>query len=483
MWQKQWNKTEEWTKKPISDKKNWDVIVIGAGMAGILTAYYLQKEGKQVLVLEADAIASGQTGHTTAKITSQHDIKYSRLVKTVGEKIAGLYARANEDAIAEYERLIQEERISCGFERVPAYLYTCGDAEGLQEEARIAASLGVDACFTRETELPFPITGAVCFRNQAQFFPLEFVSGIASALDIREHTRVLKIRGHRVVTEKGVFTARDIVLTTHYPFKNVPGFYFLRQHQERSYVLALSGCKPIQGMYYGVDADGISLRQAGEYLLLGGGSHRTGKKPVEDTYTFLECKAAEYFPQGKEEARWSAQDCMPHDGLPFIGRYSIFTPHLYVATGFQKWGMTTSCVAAMLLRDLLQGKKNPYERVFSPQRLHVRAGMKAFLQDVGMSTKGLWRGFFHRPQEDAVVLACGQGGIVTLDGERYACYRDERGKLHKISPKCPHLGCELAWNEAEKSWDCPCHGSRFDVNGNVLDNPANQDAGKKRYVQ
>ena len=248
-----------------------DVIVIGAGMAGILTAYYLKERGKNVLVLEADKIASGQTERTTAKITSQHGLKYSTLINTMGIKKAEMYAKANEEAIREYERLIKNHRISCQFEIVPAYLYTLQNEATLKKEEQAAKRLGIDAFFARETELPFPVAGALCFQNQAQFSPLEFIRYLSSNLEIWEQTKVTAVRGNQVVTNGRVLTADKIVVATHYPFLNIPGFYFLRQHQERSYVLALSGCRKINGMYYGVDKEGLSLRQAGDTLLLGGG--------------------------------------------------------------------------------------------------------------------------------------------------------------------------------------------------------------------
>lgn len=415
-----------------------EVIVIGAGMAGLLIAYYLQEAGRQVLVLEADKIASGQTGNTTAKITSQHGLKYSSLMYTIGRKKAELYAKANEQAIREYERLIREKKIECGFKRLPAYLYSTESEELLKREARAAALLGIDAFFTKETELPFPVAGAVGFRGQAQFSPLEFIRSIAAELEIWEGKRVTAIRGNKVVIGKQVMSANQIIVATHYPIKDFPGFFFGRQHQERSYVLALSGCERIEGMYYGIESDGLSLRQAGDYLLLGGGSHRTGDHKKEGGYEFLVRAAEKYFPKGNEDARWSAQDCMPHDGIPFIGRYSVFTPNLYVATGFQKWGMTSSMIAALLLKDELAGKDNPYKSVFSPQRFHFFAGEGKQIVDTGISIKGLMS-----------------------------------GRINKEAPRCPHMGCKLVFNPHERSWDCPCHGSRFDLEGRLVDNPAN----------
>lgn len=423
-------------KQHAAYNNHWDVIVIGAGLSGLLTAYYLKKKGKNVLVLEADRIASGQTERTTAKMTSQHDIKYSKLIKTIGLKKAEMYAKANEAAINEYERLINEQGIECDFKRVPAYLYTLEDEKKLEEETKAALRLGTDAYLTKETELPFPVKCAMCFPEQAQFSPLKFLKHISSELDILEHTKVNKIKGNKVITDDKVFTAEKIVMAAHYPFRNFPGFYFLRQHQERSFVLALSGCTPIKGMYYGIDKNGLSFRQSGDVLLLGGGKRRTGKNEKGGAFAMLRSAAAEYYPQSKEISCWAAQDCMPHDGIPFIGRFSIFTPNLYVITGFQKWGITTSMVAAMIISDAVCGVKNPYSKVFRPQRCNVAAGIGKLLVDLGESIKGLSKGWFN-----------------------------------KKTKRCAHLGCELVWNEDEKSWDCPCHGSRYDSDGKILDNP------------
>lgn len=446
LWRKQTNLSDT-ELKDMQDQSpasyHRDIIVVGAGMAGLLIAYYLKEHGKNVLVLEADVIASGQTERTTAKITSQHALKYSKLIRQLGTEKARMYAQANEGAIREYERLIQSKGIECQFERRNAYLYTLQDDKQIEEEAKAALSLGIDASVTTETELPFSVEAAVCFQNQAQFQPLEFIRHIASELEIAEHTQVTAVKGNQVLTNRGAFSADRIVVATHYPLRNVPGFYFLRQHQERSYVLALSGCKKLEGMYYGIDQGGLSLRQAGDVLLLGGSARRTGQNESGGAYNALVATAKQYFPEGKEVTRWSAQDCMPHDGIPFIGKYSIFTPNLYVATGFQKWGMTTSMVAAMILRDELCGIENPYRELFSPQRMNVRAGIGNLFLDIGMSVNGLVKGLFRRLQK---------------------------------KPYCAHMGCALTWNPDEQSWDCPCHGSRFEADGTLLDNPAKKCA-------
>ena len=417
-------------------KTQRDVIVIGAGMAGLLTAYFLQKEGRDVLVLEANEVASGQTGRTTAKITSQHGLKYAKLIKQVGKKRALMYAQANEQAISEYERLVRELDIDCDFRRTNAFLYTTSQEWLLEKEYKATRLLGIDSFLTTDTELPFFISGALGFRNQAQFLPHPFIKRISQELEILEHTKVKKVCRHLVMTEDGFYTAEHIVIATHYPIVNAPGFYFARQHRERSYVLKLSNCRPIKNMYYSIDEHGLSFRQAGDFLILGGGAHRTGKNKPVSSYDFLSHARDTYFPQSEIVDKWSAQDCMPHDGIPFIGKYSVIHPNWYVATGFQKWGMTTSMIAARIISDAICGRAPLYAKVFSPQRFLLRASFKDAFLDSLISVKSLVCGAFCRK-----------------------------------SPRCSHLGCKLVWNPNEQTWDCPCHDSRYTENGAILDNP------------
>ena len=443
-------------------------VVIGAGIAGLLIAYLLQEKGQDVIVLEAKEVASGQTKNTTAKITSQHGAIYYDMIKNVGLERAKGYAQANEEAIRKYKEMITKEGISCQFEELPSFLYSLKERgmEKLKKEAKAAQSLGIHAEYLQGnqiTELPFGVMGAVRFDGQAQFHPLEFLQEIAKKLTIYEHTKVLEVDDCFVITEKGVVVAENVIFATHYPFPIVPGYYFLRQHQSRSYALALEGVgapKQLNGMYYGIDRDGLSFRTANGRLILGGSSHRTGKQKQEKfrayinqnsnkkdniraqkgNFAYLRKRADFFYPEVEEVAYWAAQDCMPHDGIPFIGTFSIKKENWYVATGFQKWGMTTAMVSAMIISDKIIGQKNPYEKVFSPQRLLLRAGMKNFLMDVGESTLGLMKGVFVKKEQ-----------------------------------KCSHMGCALHWNAEEESWDCPCHGSRFNKEGEIIDNPAQND--------
>lgn len=420
-----------------------DTAVIGGGMAGILTACLLQEKGISCVVLEANRIGGGQTGGTTAKVTSQHHLIYDKLIKSRGLDIAEQYARANQGAIENYRRLIVSRKIACDWTEAPAYLYTQNNLAALQKECEAARMLGISAEVVRAPELPFTVAGALMFAGQAHFHPLKFLAGIAEEVRVYEHSRVLHVDEHEIAMERGAVKAENIVFATHYPFVNVPGYYFLKMHQERSYVLALENGKMssgLKGMYLGIDEGGLSLRSWNGYLLLGGEGHRTGENTEGGQYQRLERAAAKYFPESKIAAKWSAQDCMTLDQIPYIGRYGHIRKNWYVATGFGKWGMTSSMVSAMLLSDMIAGKENPNVEVFSPQRSAVGKSLKNALNETGHAVRGL-----------------------------------AGGKEVQHPLRCTHLGCHLTWNPEEGTYDCPCHGSRFDEKGNLIDGPAQED--------
>lgn len=471
-----WSETAEIPgREALSGNLSAEVAVIGAGMAGILTAYLLQKQGKQVVVLEAERIGSGQTKNTTAKITSQHSLIYDRLIREFGMDKAQQYASANEAAIAMYRSIIALEGIDCHFESRPAFLYSTEESAPLMREAEAAASLGIAATFTTDTTLPFPISGAVRFEGQAQFHPLDFLCGISKELTIFENTKVKQVDGNRLITDKGIVTADHVVFATHYPFPALQGLYIARMYQERSYVVTLEDAQELDGMYIGIDEDGLSMRNMGSLLLLGGGKHRTGENSGGGRYATLRHRAKQLWNGSREVASWSAQDCITLDGIPYIGKLCVTTPDWYVATGFGKWGMTSSMVAAMLLSDRICGRENPNEKVFCPQRLNLQASGKELIENTAQSIKGLSRHFFASARADVADLPCGHGGVVEYEEGKAGVYKDENGEIFVVSVRCPHLGCELEWNPDEKSWDCPCHGSRFDYHGRLIDNPAQED--------
>ena len=398
-------------------------------------------------------------------------------IEKKGRDAAGQYVRANQAAVEEYKRIVEEERIDCDLEEKDSYVYS-RDEKKLKDEAEAAAELGIEASFEPCIEIPVSCSGAVRFARQAQFHPLKFIRALAEKLTIYEDTPVKEVGEHTVKTPCGSVRAEKIVFATHYPFVNFPGMYFIRMHQERSYVLALEDTEPINGMYIGDGKDTLSFRQFDRYLLFGGEGHRTGEnkeggKYAGGSYAGLREAAGKLYPQSREAAFWSAQDCITADNVPFIGRYASDRSDWFVATGFQKWGMTSSMVSAMIIRDMICGTENPWAEVFSPSRFSAEE-IPQIMKDSGKAVKGLTKRFFHIPDETSARLAPGHGAVVETESGKAGVYKTEDQKIYKVDIVCPHLGCELVWNPDEKTWDCPCHGSRFNYKGNLIEGPAQE---------
>lgn len=471
-----WSESCKFRKREALNKDiKTDVLVIGAGIAGILTAHMLKKKGREVVLIDAAEIASGNTKNTTAKITSQHDLIYSKLITEFGEEKARQYAKANELAIKKYKEIIEDKRIECDFEEKSAYVYSLNEVDVLKEEVEAAKKLGIDAEFVQEVNLPFKIKGAVKFNNQAQFNPLKFLRGISNELVIYENTRALEIKENLVVTSGGNITANNIVVATHYPIMNAPGYYFMKMHQERSYVLALENTSEIDGMYIDLNKEGYSFRTYNNLLLLGGISHRTGENEEGGSYDELRKVVKKLYPKAKEKYYWSAQDCMTIDGIPYIGRYSNETPNIYVATGFNKWGMTSSMVSAMIISDMILEKENDFSEIFSPRRFDLSLSINNIANDLIETAKNFIAQKVYIPSSEIEHIKNGHGGIIEYNGEKVGVYKDKEGKEFFVSTKCTHLGCQLSWNADELTWDCPCHGSRFDYKGRLIGSPATKD--------
>lgn len=463
-------------RESLSKDIECDIVVIGAGMAGILTAYMLKKSGKEIVVIDAKRIGSGVTKNTTAKITSQHDLIYHKLIKEFGEKSARQYAKANELAIQKYKEIIDTENINCDFEHKDAYVYSLHNIHSLKGEYSAAKKLGIDAELVDEVSLPLKVKGALKFKNQAQFHPLKFLNAISENLTIYENTTALDITEENVVVTKDdkKIKANKIVVATHYPFLNTPGFYFMRMHQERSHVLALENAQDVNGMYIDVDKNGYSFRNYKNLLIFGGISQRTGENQHGGAYDELRKAAKELYPNSIEKYHWSAQDCMTLDNIPYIGHYSSKTPNIYVETGFKKWGMTSSMVAAMIISDMILEKENDFSDIFSPRRFDLSASMKNAAIDLVTTASKFIGQKINIPDESFGSIAKGHAGIVEYEGRKAGVYRDKNGKIFVVSTKCAHLGCELQWNADELTWDCPCHGSRFDYKGNWIESPTNK---------
>lgn len=443
-----------------------EVLIIGGGMAGLLIGYLLKENGINATIIEANKICSGQTKNTTAKITSQHGIIYSKIEKHYGIEFAKQYAKANENAIAEYERIINSNNIKCHFEKTNAYLYSTDNTDNILKEMEIAKHCKIKCHFESETELPLKSTGAIVFENQAQFHPLRFAEFIARNLTIYENTPAIKIEGKTVITPKAKISANKIVVACHYPFINFPSQYFLRMSQERSYVLALenTGAK-LHGMYIGEDNNSLSIRRYKDYILLGDKNHRTGLAPVQNPFDALEIEAHKLFPSCKIASKWSAQDCITIDGLPYIGRFDSNNADIYIATGFNKWGMTNSMVSARIITDMLCNFENENSDVFSPSRFSISASIRNIIDNSIETIKGF---------SSHLLPPINKAMEIKYNGKKAGAYTDSSGKTYIVSLVCPHLKCKLNWNHTTKTWDCPCHGSRFSYKGELLDNPAQQ---------
>ena len=426
-----WQSTADLPQFPALDgDADTDVLIIGGGIAGLLTAYRLHQRGVPYMLVEKDRICGGVTGLTTAKITVQHGLIYNKLLRSAGTDKTKMYLRANQAALDEFARLAAD--IDCDFERRDSYVYS-DDRGALSSELSALRRLGADAELCDSVPLPLSCAGAVKINGQAQFHPLKFLAEIARGLNIYEHTKVLEMVGTTALTSEGKIRAKRVVACTHFPFINKHGSYFLKLYQHRSYVLALENAADVGGMYVSDKKTGLSFRNYGNLLLLVGGGHRTGKC---DGWRELREFAARYYPRSVERYHWAAQDCISLDGVPYIGHYSARTPDFYVASGFNKWGMTGAMLSAMLLGNLLLGERSDYAEVFNPSRSILK------------------------PQ-------------LLLNG-----LEATKNLLTPSAKRCPHMGCALKWNPAERSWDCPCHGSRFAQSGRVLDNPASGDLRK-----
>lgn len=427
IWDSEFEKTLKFNK--LNGDIKTDVLIIGGGLSGILSAYMLKNNGVNCVVAEADKVCNGVTGRTTAKITFQHGLVYGKIINRYGLEKAELYYKSQRLAVEKFCEL--SDKIDCDFEKCSSVVYSVDNRRKIENEITALDKIGCKAEFCSETELPFSVSGAVKIKDQARFHPLKFVSSIAKDLPIYENTKILELRPDGAVTNNGIIKAKKIIVATHFPFINKHGGYFLKMYQHRSYVIALENAVEIKDMYVDEDMKGLSFRNHNGLLLLGGGSHRTGAKG--GGWNELRKFADRYYKGSREISAWATQDCMTLDSIPYIGQYSKSTPNLYVATGFNKWGMTSSMTAAMLLCDLVRGRENEYTDLYSPSRSIIHPQLAVNMLE---SAKGL---------------------------------------LTPTLPRCPHLGCALKYNKQEHSWDCPCHGSRFDKEGRLLNNPATDD--------
>lgn len=480
------NSTDETNYPAITEDVSVDAAIIGGGLAGISAAWLLKQEGLRVAVAEADRICQGTTGHSTAKITSQHDLIYAHIVRQFGKELAKQYAEANETAIRTMADLVQEQKIDCDFSWQPAYVYTEQDkyVEKIRKEAETAGELGIEADFLEHLELPIPVKAALKFNNQAQFHPRKYVQSLANLIpgdgsEIFEKTAVVAVEEGgicTVLTRSGKKIRADkVIVASHFPIHDGLGMYFARMYPERSYILGVrtEGELP-QGMYVSAESPGRSIRTqpyGNETMLLVAGEHHKAARGEEYShYENLRDFAISNFAVTDIPFRWSTQDYSTMDKIPYIGAIRSGSSNIFVATGFRKWGISTSTAAAMIIRDIIVWGSSPWQDVFNPQRgIKLDSAGKLFSINADVAKElvsGKLMGPGHEPIRE------GEAGIAEVEGHKAGVYRDEEGQLHAVDITCTHFGCELKWNSAEKTWDCPCHGSRFSYSGEVVEGPA-----------
>ena len=481
-----WVETSPPTAYPaLEEDVTVDVAVLGGGIAGLTAALLVARSGASVGLVDAGKVAQGVSGHSTAKVTSLHSLTYADLASSRGEDHAHVYGEANEAGLATIARFTRELAIDCDFRRRPNFTFTeSGDeVDQVREEADTAARLGLPASFVEETDLPWGVAGAVRFEEQAEFHPCKYLVGIAQAVrgeggEIYEHTRAVDVKDGdpcSVRLENGrELRAGHVIVATHFPFLDRSGF-FARIHPERSYAIAvrIRGAVP-QGMY--IDTQGHSLRSQpapggdGELLLVGGASHKVGQGDEAERYRYLDRYARERFDVTSVDYRWSTQDNIPLDSVPYVGKLAPFSKRVLVATGFRKWGYANGTAAAIILADAVKGREHPWVPTFDSTRLGPPSAAVPFVKE----NVNVGRRFFQDRlrRGSAADIAPGEGAIVRDGLRQAAVHRDERGELHALSARCTHLGCIVQWNSAERSWDCPCHGSRFGTDGRILQGPA-----------
>ncbi len=478
--------------EPLQEDIQSDVVVVGGGITGITAAYLLSKEGVQVTLLEADKLLCGTTGHTTAKITAQHSLFYDELIQHFGQIKAKQYYESNREALRFIQTTAEALHIDCQFHAEEAYIYatTKQYAKQIEKEYDAYQRLSIPGMLVDAIPFSVDVQNAIVMKDQGQFHPLRFLTSlidhmIKNGVRIYEGTTAIKVDDDdplqpSVITREGHrVRAKKVLSCTHFPFFDLPGLYASRMYAERSYVIAgnMNGTYP-GGMYISaektpsrslrsVDIDGESM------VLLGGDGHRAGQGiDMMEHYKALRAFGEDVLGMTEIRYRWSAQDLFTLDKVPYIGEATHAHPDILVATGYKKWGMTSGVVAALLLRDLVVGRENPYRELYSPSRFYADPSLKRFFSTNLQVVAHLIQGKFELPLREVDDLGLDEGDIVSYEGKRVGAYKDLDGHVIVVDTTCTHLGCEVAWNNGDKTWDCPCHGSRFSLEGAVVEGPA-----------
>lgn len=473
-----WKTYNSENSQSLKDNLERDIVVVGGGIAGFLTAYQLSEKGQKVTLIEANTMFSGVTKNTTAHIEALQGIKYSDFSDRLTAK---LYFESQLEAIKLYEDLINKYNIDCDFKRLDSYLYSLFDKKNVQKEYEILNNIGADVEYFEDiTLLKQKVTAAIKLHDQASVEPIKLLSGIPIKFEVYENTRIIKIdyKEKFLYTEKYRIKAERIIIATNFPIIDIPGWYFLRMYKSNSYAISINSAENINGLYQDDVESGYTYRNYNDNLILGGLDHRTGRLDKTNIYQTLKEKAAEIDLAGEVTHYWSTNDCITFDGLPYIGYYSKCSRDVYIITGFNKWGLANAMIGSVVLSDMLTGKENKYEKLFSPQR------KMPFSFDIIVNLLCVIKSLVIKPLLPPLKcykkLKSGEGDIVMYHFKKRAVYKDENGEYHVCRALCAHLKCQLQFNPVDKTWDCPCHGSRYDIDGNLITAPTVKNLEKTR---
>ncbi|MFB4164104.1 FAD-dependent oxidoreductase [Alteribacillus sp. JSM 102045] len=496
-----WRETAELPKfNQLHEDIKVNVVIVGGGITGITAAYLLVKEGVKVALIEADHLLNGTTGHTTAKITAQHGLIYDEIIQHMGQSKARMYYEANTDALQFIEKTVKEQQIDCDFKKQDAYLYASTDqyAMKLEQEWKAYQKLSIEGSLKDSIPFNISVHNALSMTNQAQFHPLKYLAHLLKVITdagslIFEHTTAVNVEADSqqaaVLTRNGYrVTGHHVLACSHFPFYEGTGLYSTRMYADRSYILGVKTKESYPGgMYLSVDQPTRSLRSASlngeDIVLIGGESHKTGQgKDTLEHYEALETFGKKVFQVEDILYRWSAQDLTTLDKIPYIGEITSTKPRVLIATGYRKWGMTNGTAAAHLLTDIVLKKENPYKSLYSPSRFYADPSLKKFFIENADVAKHLVKGKIDLPHKKAEELDVDEGSVVTIDGKRKGAYKDKEGQFHIVDTTCTHVGCEVEWNHGDRTWDCPCHGSRFSYTGEVIEGPAEKPLQKEDHT-
>ena len=475
----------------IKNNAKASVCVIGGGLTGLTTAYYLSKY-TDVILLEKDRICSHTSGANTGKVTSQHGVFYKYLIDSQGREVAKKYLEANQNAIENIEKIIKDEKIDCDFKRENSYVFTTKETEVdvLKKEQKAVDKLEKDLCkFTTKTDLPMEIAGAIEFKEQAKIHPVKYGYGLAKSITknngiIFENSQVTDIKKsngkYEVYVNKTMVLADNVVIATRYPFVKIPGYYFLKMYQSTSYAIVADAKKELfEGMYINYEVPNMSFRVIEEndkkLLLAVGYDYKTGTEELKNGYSRLETAVRKMYPDAGILYKWSAEDCISLDKIPYIGDFSVTMPNVYVATGFNKWGITSSNIAANILSCKILGKENEYEKLFNSRRVEPIKNRVEVGNMLKEANKSIFMSRFKIPKGELEDIKIGEGKIIEIDNKKVGVYKANTGEIYKVKPFCTHLGCELYFNNIDETWECPCHGSKFSYDGKSIEVPGNKN--------